>query len=125
MTQKTTPNKGIRRQRLITTDELVQDDQYGVSTPTFLPAGGDDVLVDDAGMAYFPEEFSGCNDNGDSDDFRNDEVGFSPRQPLQADVSSRPAVRLCRESIASTKPGEAGTRRVRTCSTATVCPSMT
>jgi len=69
-------NKSVRRQRLIMTGKLVQDDQYGVSTPTFVPTGGDDELVDDAGMVYFPEEFSGCNDNGDSDDFRNDEVVF-------------------------------------------------
>lgn len=57
----------------------VEDDHYGVSTPTFLPAGrgDDDALVDGDGMIYFPEEFSGCNDNGDSDDFRNDEVNLS------------------------------------------------
>ena len=53
----------------------VEDDEFGVSTPTFLPAGGDDdAMVDGEGMVYFPEEFSGCFDHGDHDGFRNDRV---------------------------------------------------
>ena len=62
----------------------VEDDEFGVSTPTFLPAGGDDdAMVDGEGMVYFPEEFSGCFDHGDHDGFRNDRV-TCPACPARA-----------------------------------------
>jgi hypothetical protein len=57
----------------------VEEDQHGVTTPTSIPAGGDDdMMVDGEGMIYFPEEFSGCFDNGDNDDFRNQRVRLAP-----------------------------------------------
>jgi hypothetical protein len=63
----------------------VEDDEYGVSTPISLPAGGDDdKMVDGAGMTYFPEEFSGCLDHGDHDGFRNDRVLHSAPAPLSS-----------------------------------------
>lgn len=53
----------------------VEDDKYGISTPTSLPAGrDDDKMVDGEGKTYFPEEYSGCFDHGDHDGFRNDRV---------------------------------------------------
>ena len=78
----------------------VEDDEFGVSTPTFLPAGGDDdAVVDGEGMVYFPEEFSGCFDHGDHDGFRNDRVA----RP------ARPAPLRCRARA----HGEGGRPRAR------------
>ena len=55
----------------------VEEDEYGVATPTVLPAGEDDnMMVNDEGMVHFPEEFDGCFDHGDSDGFRTDRVSL-------------------------------------------------
>jgi hypothetical protein len=86
----------------------VEDDEYGVSTPMSLPAGGnDDKMVDGEGMTYFPKEFSGCFDHGDHDGFRNDRVAACCTAPL----SSSPARA---HSRARSADGDAGlTRHVR------------
>ena len=54
----------------------VEVDANGISTPVYLPAeGGDgDSWVDENGTIQFAEEFSGCLDHGDHDDFRNERV---------------------------------------------------
>ena len=57
-------------QEIGTVNTAVEEDAAGVSTPTVVPAEDEGVIVDGDGVVFFPEEFSGCFDHGDSDDFR-------------------------------------------------------
>ena len=89
----------------------VEDDEYGVSTPMSLPAGGDDdKMVDGAGMTYFPEEFSGCFDHGDHDGFRNDRGAACCTRsaflfPARAQCSARSADGDAGLTLHGTRPG--------------------